>query len=111
MPRRNVNMCASCGECAASDACVICDKDLCHNDQFYLKWWLYYADRTAEYRGQDRQPDMKIALGPFCSRCWSRIEHAMKYGGGFENRFEAATQNVGNAIAREMFRGREEHDE
>jgi hypothetical protein len=104
-----MNICGHCNEAKATDACVICDKDLCPKDQRSLEWRMYYADRTPEYRAQNPGTDMAMALGPFCEVCWGRhgykIQCRLHHSGGpFEKRFRVAAQNVGNAIAREMFR-------
>ena len=108
MPRKTINVCGHCNEAKATGACVICDKDLCAKHQYYRTWRMYYKDRTIKSRVHDSRVDMEMTLGPFCQRCWDRHEWNMKHEGRFEPRLQAAAQNVGNVIAREMFRKEED---
>ncbi len=109
MPRKTINVCGHCNERKATDACVICDTDLCDDHQHFDEYDLYLSIRVAKYRSEN-PPDATHKYGPFCPSCRESHKWAMthpSYDRQFRQRVKVAIQNVGNAIAREMFRDRE----
>lgn len=108
MPRKTINVCGHCNEHKAINACVICDKDLCDQHTTGSIRDAYLVNRSKQYR-YDHRPDMVLVLGPFCPDCVSAHHYAIEDPHReFHARFKIAAQNVGNAIARELFRDREE---
>ena len=112
MPRKTMNICGHCNEHKATDACVICDTDLCEKHARYVKWVSYLVSQNGDEQEKER-PDATHKHGPLCPRCYEANRWKMKhpsYDHQFRNRVKVATQNVANAIAREMFRGRKGDD-
>lgn len=111
MTRKTMNICDVCDEHKATGACVICDMALCDPHAHFVGWGSYLVSRNKEFR-KDKTPDAAHKYGPFCQTCHENYRYALEGArhlsdSDFSRRVKVASQNVGNAIAREMFRGRE----